>query len=55
MYAQGWCNFICLFIFKFHFYLLLERGEGGRKRGRETLMCKRDIDRLPLMNPQLMT
>ena len=38
----------CVF-FKDFIYLFLEReGEGGRTRGRETLMCKRGIDRLPL-------
>ena len=32
---------ICIFIyiFKYLIYLFLERGEGVRKRGRETLMC----------------
>ena len=36
-------------------YLLLERGEGGRKRGRETSMCERKINWLPLAHPQLGT
>ena len=35
-------------------YLLLERG-GGRERGRETSMCERYIDQLPLTFPQLET
>ena len=36
-------------------YLFLERGEGWRKRGRETLLCERDINWLPLACPQLGT
>ena len=34
-------------------YLFLERGEGERKRGRETLMCERYIDQFLLACPQL--
>ena len=33
-------------------YLFLERGKGGRKRGRETSMRKRSIDPLPVTGPQ---
>ena len=41
---------------KYNFiYLLLERGKGGRKRGRETSMCKRNIDQLLLAHPHLGT
>ena len=32
-----------------------ERGREGEKRGRETSMCERYIDRLPLTPPQLGT
>ena len=32
--------FVCLFVYR--------EGEGGRKRGRETSMCKRNLDWLPL-------
>ena len=42
------------FFIKGFIYLLLE-GEGGWKRGRETSMCERYIDRLPLAHPQLGT
>ena len=34
-------------------YLFLDRGEGGRKRGRETLMLEGNINQLPLAHPQL--
>ena len=36
-------------------YLFLQRGKGGRKRGRETSMCKRNIDQLLLAHPHLGT
>ena len=41
------CDFPSSF-FKDFIYPLLERGEGERKRGRETLTCKRNINWLPL-------
>ena len=43
-------------IFKRFYYLFFrERGKGERKRGRETLMCKRNINCLPLAHFQLGT
>ena len=36
------------FFLRFYFYLFLERGKEG-ERGRETLMCERDTDQLPLI------
>ena len=46
-------NFMCnLLSFKKDFiYLLFDRGE-GREKGKETLMCKRNIGWLPLACPQ---
>ena len=44
----GWFFF---FFFEDFTYLFLGRGE-GRKRGRETLMCERNIDGLPSHVPQ---
>ena len=41
----------CLFL-KIFYYLFLERGKGGRKTGRETLMCDRNIDWVLLIHPQ---
>ena len=41
--------------FFLRFYLLIFRERGGRKRGRETSMCERYIDRLSLARPQLGT
>ena len=35
-----------------HLYLFLERGEGGNKRGRKTLICERNISWLPFARPQ---
>ena len=35
---------LVFFFFKDFVYLFSERGEGGRKRGRETLMCETSID-----------
>ena len=46
-------NFIGELFFK-DFYLFLERRE-GRRRGRETSMCERYINWLPLICPQLGT
>ena len=46
------CFLSFLRLYLFYFILLLERGKGGWKRGRETSMCKRYIDRLPLTCPQ---
>ena len=43
------------FLFLKRFYLLLEWGKGGRKRGKETQMCERNVDWLPLAHPQLGT
>ena len=48
------------FFFSDFIYLLLDiyferEGRGGRKRGRETAMCKRYMDLLPLTHPQLGT
>ena len=41
------------FFFKKDFiYLMLERGKGGRRGGRETLMWERNIHRLPLAHVQ---
>ena len=37
------------------FIYFQKEGKGGRKRGRETLMCERYINQLPLTRPQLGT
>ena len=51
-----------LFLYFFHTFILLfkiaciyfkREGKRGRKKGRETSMCERNIDRLPLATPQL--
>ena len=42
-------KFYILFLF---FLLFLREGKGGRRRGRETSMCERDMDQLPLARPQ---
>ena len=47
--------FLFSFFFKDFIYLFLERGAGGRKRGRGTSMCERYINWLPLTCPQLGT
>ena len=47
--------FLGFFFFKDFIYLFLEKGKGGRKRGRETLMCERNTDWLPLVCPELGT
>ena len=39
-------------LYFYFIYLFLERGKGGKKRGRELSICKRNIDRLPLAMPQ---
>ena len=45
-----------LFLKKIDFiYLFLERGEGGRKRARETSVWERNINWLPPAHPQLGT
>ena len=46
-------TFRIIYIF-IRFYLFLERRE-GREKERETSMCERDVDWLPLMCPQLGT
>ena len=38
---------------KNYFFTFLREGEGGRKRRRETAMCERYVDWLPLAHPQL--
>ena len=43
-----------IYFLKDFIHLFLERGKGGRKR-RETLMCERSKDQLPLTLPQLGT
>ena len=42
------------FFFKnfFIYFTFRRKGAGGRKRGRETSVCKRNIDWLPLTHPQ---
>ena len=40
------------FFWKILFTYFQREGKGGRKRGRETSMCKRSIDQLPLACPQ---
>ena len=47
--ARAWINLSTLF--KNRIYLFLEEGKEGRKRGRETSMCERNIDQLPLICP----
>ena len=42
------------YIYILLFFMFLE-GKGGRKRGRETSMCKRNINRSPLACPQVGT
>ena len=41
-----------LLLLKILFIYILEREEGGRKRGTETSMCERYINWLPLTHPQ---
>ena len=50
------CSYYLLVIFLFfnYFFKDLERGE-GRKRGRETSTCERNINLLPLAHPYLGT
>ena len=47
-----WLILFFFFFFEDFTYLFLGRGE-GRKRGRETLMCERNIDQLPFTYPNL--
>ena len=44
-----------IILFYFFQILFLERGEGGRKRGRQTSLYKRHINCLPLARPCLGT
>ena len=46
-----WNLLNCVFLLRFRFYFV-ERGEGGRKRRRETSMWERYIHLLPLPHPQ---
>ena len=43
------------FLKDFTLFYFLEKGEGKEKRGRETFVCKKYIDQLPLACPQLGT
>ena len=45
-------HFLMIFFFKDFIYLFLERRE---ERGRETLMCEKNIYQWPLAHPQLET
>ena len=36
----------------YFFFIYFQREKGGRKRGRETSMCQRNIDQLSLIHPQ---
>ena len=49
MYGLSLFSFFLNIFFKFIFW---REGKGGRKRGRETLMCERYIEGLPLTPPQ---
>ena len=47
-FLMGSLSFPSWFFNRDFMSLFLERGKGGRKRGRETSMCKRNIEWLPL-------
>ena len=45
-------SLLLLFFIKILFIHFQRNGKGGRKQGRETLMCERHIDWLPLTHPE---
>ena len=51
----SWTFKISVLFMIYLLYLFIERKEGGRRRGRETLMCKKNINRLPLTHAQQRT
>ena len=44
--------YVCIYLFIDFIYFFSGDGEGGKKRGRETSMCERNISWLPLACPQ---
>ena len=52
--TSAFSTFFFLFFFK-DFIYFQRQGNGGRKRGRETSMCEKNINWLPLACPQLGT